>query len=286
MISTIEYNGFTFDRNNANIQGLIGNGLPDIRASDEVRSQQDGGFATGYRFGNRTFGWSGDIARSTPALYLAERVSLMSALNLQNQPVEGLTMTFNLITGDVWTMREVRVTDANLDMPESEPSRTWNSYQVTFRSTFPFFEGTAHDETQSVTSFDTGIVVPSPVPGPLLGTSASSSPTDPLITANNGSANAYPIFTLRGPGTGFTVTNSTTGQSFTISNTLVAGDVVEIDTWKQTMKLNGADVGLATFSGSFIYLPYGNSTITLSVDSGDTSATTLQTTWNDTYLGL
>lgn len=285
MIDTIEYNGFTFDKTNANIQGVVGNGMPDIRATDDVKSQQDGGIATGYRFGNRTFGWSGDIVGSTPALYLAERIALMGAISLQNQPLEGLTMTFNLITGDVWTLREVRVVDANFDLPEGEPSRTWNSYQVTFRSTFPFFEGTETDESQQVTSSDYGVVVPAPVPSPLTSTVVASSPTDPLSLTNAGNANAYPIFTITGPGTTFTVSNSTTGHSMTISTTLAAGQTISIDPWNKTVTKDGSNI-LSTFSGAWIYLQPGINTLAFSVTSGSDVNTTLRTVFKNTYLGI
>lgn len=285
MIETAEYNGFTFDKSNANLQGIVGNGLPDVRASDEVKSQQDGGIATGYRFGNRTFGWNGEIAGATPALYLAQRIALMGALNLQNQPVEGLTMTFNLITGDVWTMREVRIVDANFDMPEGEPSRIWNSYQVTFRSTFPFFEGEETDASQQVTNSDYGIVVPAPVPGPITSTAGAIAATDPLTVTNAGNANAYPIFVITGPGTTFTISNSTTGHSMVISATLLAGQTIIIDTWNKTVTQGGSNI-LSTFSGSWIYMQPGANTITLSVSTGSNSNTQLQTVFKDTYLGL
>lgn len=285
MIETIEYNGFTFDRDNANIQGLVGNGMPDIRATEEVKSQQDGGVATGYNFGTRSFGWSGDISNSSPALYLAERVALMGALNLQNQPLEGLTMTFNLITGDAWVLREVRVTDANFDLPEGEPSRTWNSYQVNFRSTFGFFEGTQIDNTQQVTFADYGVVVPAPVAAPLTSTSGVLSPTDPQPLTNAGNANAYPIFTITGPGTTFIISNSTTGHSMTISTTLLLGETIIIDTWNKTVTKNGVNI-LSTHSGAWIYMQPGVNTIAFSVTSGSDSNTTLQTVFNNTYIGI
>jgi len=285
MIDTIEYNGFTFDKNNANIQAVLGNGMPDIRATEEVKSQQDGGVPTGYRFGNRTFGWSGDIVDSTPANYLAERIALMGALSLQNQPVEGLTMTFNLITGDIWVLREVRIVDANFDLPEGEPSRTWNSYQVTFRSTFPFFEGTEVTGNQQVTNIDRGTVVPSPVPSPLTGLAVVSSGTDPLLISNAGNANAYPIFTITGPGTTFTVSNSTTGEQFTIAATLAAGETIVIDTWNKTV-LKGTDSILGSLTGYFFAIRPGSNTLTFSVSSGSDSNTKLQTVFKNTYLGI
>ena len=287
MIDTIEYNGFTFDKSNANIQGVLGNGLPSIHSTEERKSQQDGTIPTSFSFGSRTFGWNGDVAGAvpTPADYLAQRIALMGALNLQNQPIEGFVMTFNLITGDVWTLREVRILDSNLDLPPTEPSRTWNSYHLTFRSSFAFFEGTETDESQQVTSISFGVVVPAPVPAPLTSTIVSTSPTDPLVLTNAGNANAYPTFTITGPGTDFTISNSTTGHSFTVSETLLAGESIIIDPWKKEITKSGSNI-LGSFSGSWIYLQAGVNTITFSTLSGSTTDTQLRTVFKDTYLGI
>lgn len=287
MIDSIEYNGFTFDTDNASIQGVFGNGFPTIVATEEAKSQQAGAVPTGYQYRSRTFGWGGDISDSSVSNYLAERNSLATALNLQNQPIEGLEMTFNLITGDAWTMKEVRLVDSNLDFPENEPSRIWNSYQVTFRATRPFFLGTETDETQQVTSSAYGVVVPAPVPAPLTSTVASSSPTDPLTVTNNGSANAHPVFTITGPGTNFTISNSTTGHSMTIETTKAAGESISIDIWNRTITSGGSSLRDDLKTGSsWIYLQPGTNTLTFSVDSGSTTDTQLRTVFNDTYITL
>lgn len=285
MIDTIVYNGFTFTKNNANIQEFIGNGLPDIRSSEELKSQEDGGIPTGYRYSSRTFGWSGDVANTSLATYMATRNSLFAALNMQNQPVEGLTMTFNLSTGDIWTLREVRLMDANFDLREGEVSRTWNSYQVTFKATMPFYEGTETTGTQQVTNIDRGTVVPSPVPSPLTGTAVVTSSTDPLLLTNSGTANAFPIFTITGPGTTFTILNSTTGGSITINTTLVAGESIVIDTWNKTI-MKGTESLIGLMSGYFFPLVPGTNQLSFSVTSGNTSDTQLQTVFKNTYIAL
>lgn len=285
MIDTIVYNGFTFTKNNANIQEFVGNGLPDIRSSEELKSQEDGGIPTGYRYSSRTFGWSGDVANTSLATYMATRNSLFAALNLQNQPIEGLTMTFNLSTGDIWTLREVRIVDANFDLREGEVSRTWNSYQVTFRATMPFYEGDETTGTQQVTDIDRGTVVPSPVPSPLTGTAVVTSGTDPLLLTNAGTANAYPVFTITGPGTTFTILNSTTGKSITISETLIAGESIVIDMWEKTI-MKGTQSLIGLMSDYFFPLIPGTNQLSFSVASGNTTDTQLQTVFKDTYIGL
>jgi hypothetical protein len=285
MIQTIEYNNFTFDHDNANIQEFVGSGFPAIRYAEEVKSQQDGAIATGYRFGSRTFGWKGTVFSTTAALYLAARNELMGALNLQNQPLEGLTMTFNLITGDTRTLRDVRIVDANFDFKGGAPSIVWNDYQVTFRSTFPFFEGAETDSSQQITSVGFGVVVPAPVGAPLSSTSSGGSATDPLVLTNAGNANAWPVFTITGPGAGFTISNSTTLHSCYIDYTLAAGETIEIDTWAHTITFGSSSIRSA-FSGDWIYLQAGSNTITITADSSTSSDTQLRTVFSDTYMGI
>jgi len=286
MISAIEYNGYTFNTTNADIESVSGIGFPDIRATEQNTSEQDGSIPTSYRFGSRTFGWTGHLTDTTAALYLAERDDLMGALNLQNQPVEGLTMTFTLITGDTRTLRETRLVGAVLDFPDGEPSIIWNSYALTFRSSFGFFEGTETDGDQQITVSSGGTAVPSPVPSPLSGTVTVSSGTDPLTVTNAGNANAYPVFTITGPGTTFTISNLTTGHSLTLDKTLIAGDTVEIDTRTHTIVKNGSDNVYDGFSGSFIYIQSGSNTITFTAASGTDANTQLRTVFSDTYIGI
>lgn len=287
MISQIAYNGFTFASTNADIESFTGNGFPDIRTAEQVKSQQDGAIATGYKYGARTFGFAGHLTSAddplTAAAYLTERDELMAALNLQNQPVEGLPMTFTLITGGTRTLREVRLISAVLDFPAGEPSIVWNSYQLTFRATFPFFEGTAYDEDQEITDFSAGAAIPTPIPAALSGTSSAS----PYASyTNNGNANAYPVFTITGPGSGFTVLNRTNSQTFYIDYTLAAGETIEIDTWNHTVKLNGDSNLLYYFEGDFIHFEPGTTTVAFVADSGDTADTNLNVVYSDTYMNI
>lgn len=286
MIKQAVYNGFTFTNSQANLEGFVGAGTPEIRSSRENKAQQDGAVPTGYRYGARTFGWSGRLSSTTFALYRAHRIALMRALNMQNLPLEGADMVFTLLDGTtVLTLREVRLVANVLDFPEDEPSIVHNSYQLTFDSTFGFLEGDTVTGDQQVTNFDRGTVVPSPVPSPLNGIAVVSSGTDPLLIENEGSANAYPVLTITGPGTTFTVLNSTTGQSFTIAETLAAGETIVIDTWNKTV-MKGTDSVLGSFVGSFFTIWPGQNSISFSVGSGSTTDTQLETVFKHTFLGI
>lgn len=283
----MSYNGYTWDQNVATIQELTGVGLPDIRTSYAVKSQQDGAVATGYRYGARFIGLKGHLKSSsgTPAAYLAERQELIYAL--RPTLIEGHTLTFTLITGDTRTIRYCRPTDGPFDFAGGEPSVNWNSYALIFRADFPFFEGTETDSTQSVTVISGGMAIPAVVPAPMSG-SSSSSPYGSYTNAGN--APAYPVFTITGPGTNFTVTNRTNGQEFVISTTLDVGESIEIDTWNHTVTKNDGTNLLIDFEGDFITFDGGaagaTTSVAFSVDSGNTAATLLRVVFKNSYLNL
>ena len=286
MITQVEYNGFTFDNDEATIESLNGLGSPDVRISSAVKSQSDGAIPTGYRYGARTFGWSGRLSAATNALYQAKRQALLLALNMQGLPIEGADMAFTLLSGDVWTLPDVRLSlKPDMSFPNEEPGIIWNSYALVFDSTFAFFEGLEADATQQVTSLDFGVVVPAPVAAPLTSTSTLSASTDPLILTNDGSANALPVITITGPGTNFTITNTTTGHSFTIEETLLVGETIVVDSKGITVTKGGSSVR-GSFTGSWIYLQPGLNTLVFSVDSGSDSNTSARTVYKHTYLGV
>lgn len=293
MIASVEYNGYTFDNNNATIETpMVGFGLPDIQAEEENIAEQDTAIATAYRYRGRTFGWNGTLfaplASPTAAMYLAERDAILGAMNMQNQPLEGLTMTFTLITGDVRTLREVRpYGQPKFDYEAGEPGIIWNSYQAIFRSTYGFFEGDESDVTQQITSASIyGVVVPAPVASPLSPSVSVSSGTDILEAVNNGNANATTMFTIIGPGTNFTIQNSTTGRSMTINTTLTAGETISIDTRARRVYKNGTQNIKHLTTGSWIVMRPGTNYISFTADSGTTADTQLQTVFSDTYINI
>ncbi len=289
MIS-IEYNGFTFDNTTATIEELTGITMPDIRSEEEVMAEQDTALPTSYRYGGRTFGWAGTLFDDTAADYQIIRDAMIGALNMQNQPLEGLTMTFTLVTGEVRTLREVRpIGEPDVDFKAGEPGIIWNTYKLAFRSTFGWFEGSETDATQQITdSGGYGVVIPAPVASPLSPSTTVSAGTDPLTVTNAGNANAYPIFTISGPGTNFTITNSTTGHVLTINESLSTGDTITIDTRAHTIVKNGSENILAEKEDgtAWIYIQPGNNTLTFTADSGTSSDTQVRTVFNNTYCNL
>lgn len=281
MIESIEYNGFTFDSTGATIQSVSGNGMPAVRSAAESMSQEHGAVASGYLYDARTIGWSGDLTASSASAYMTLRKNLMQALSPTT--LQGDDMVFTLIDSTTRTLRDVVLVDQNLDLPSDEPSRTWNSYTLTFRAHFPFFEGTEHNETQDRTVISGGGAIPATVPMSLAATTTTSS--DPLTVTNDGNAPAYPIFTVVGAGTTFTITNTTNSQQMVIDTTLSASQSIVIDVRNKTATVDGTSI-ISAVSGEWITLDAGDNTLSFSVDSGYTSNTRLDTTFYDTYFGI
>lgn len=85
---------------------------------------------------------------------------------------------------------------------------------------------------------------------------------------NGGNFATFPVITITGEGENPTVTNVTTGQSFTINETLASGDELVIDCENGTVTLNGADaLGSLDSSSQFIALAAGANTIQVTDDS-------------------
>jgi len=287
MITAVEYRGFEFDQIQATIEEPEGIGLASIDDSFTELSQREGSKSLGWRMLSRTFGWKSTLKKDTAAEYLALRQEFFHAL--VPSLVDGYTMTFTILGDQIRTLPNVRCIDAPLNISYSEPSIIWNTYSIAFRSDYPYFLGDETDETQGKTEYLGGSAIPAAIPMSL-SAAFTGSPSDPLVVTNAGNAPAYPVFTITGSGTEFTVINSTTGKQFVIDATLTAGQTITVDTWKKTVvRSDGASI-LNLFDGDFFTIEGGgagsNNTILFAVTSGDSSDTQLRTVFSDTYFTL
>jgi hypothetical protein len=104
------------------------------------------------------------------------------------------------------------------------------------------------------------------------------------VIANGGNEITNPVFEITGPGSSIAVDNLSTGEGFTITDTLISTDVVVIDTVNKTVTKNGANA-YSTFSGDFFSLLPGNNSIEFTV-TGDDVTTNLDVIYRDAYNGL
>jgi hypothetical protein len=106
---------------------------------------------------------------------------------------------------------------------------------------------------------------------------------------NMGQAEAWPLWTITGPGVNPILTNATTGDVLTLTITLTAGQVLTIDTNPATMTVmreNGSDQWAAVSSLSNLWsLVVGANVIQLGM-TGTTSASSLQVSWKNRWEGV
>jgi phage-related protein len=103
---------------------------------------------------------------------------------------------------------------------------------------------------------------------------------------NAGNENTEPTLIINGPGSGFTVENVTTGESFYIDYTLLEGETIEIDMTAKTVLFNGLTNIYDKFTGDFFSLVPGSNEITLDIDSDSGAETNLVISWRDAYRGI
>lgn len=106
---------------------------------------------------------------------------------------------------------------------------------------------------------------------------------------NIGQADAYPKWTITGPGINPVLTNVTTGMVLTLTITLTAGQVLTIDTNPDTLGVtrdNGSDQWGAVNSLSAMWpLVVGANAVTLGM-TGTTSASSLELSWKNKWEGV
>ncbi len=127
-----------------------------------------------------------------------------------------------------------------------------------------------------------GMAIPATVPFNMYGTLAGES--DALVNA--GSDYAESIFTIDGPMTSCVVTNTTTGESFTIVETLALGDTLVLSSEDKTIIKNGTTSVYSSMTAGDIWrISPGTSEITFS-SVGAVFETALTINWRNSYIGI
>lgn len=106
----------------------------------------------------------------------------------------------------------------------------------------------------------------------------SSSVLSGFSVDNNGHAEAYPVWTIHGPGSAITLTNNTTGKSLALTGngglTLTSSDTLTIDTQARTVLLNGStsEYSRLSFASSLWTLARGFNSVSVSMGSTDSNS--------------
>jgi hypothetical protein len=107
------------------------------------------------------------------------------------------------------------------------------------------------------------------------------------IIINEGNEVTDPILKLYGPGTTFIMENITTGDTLTLSATIVEGDEVEINVKERTVIKNGVTNLYPDLTGDFWSLAPGENELRFFVNSGDeVGITKLEVIFRHAYSGI
>lgn len=107
-----------------------------------------------------------------------------------------------------------------------------------------------------------------------------------VTATNTGDVDAWPIVTATGPGNTLTLTNSTTGDHLQLAGTLLAGDVVVIDTrpGRKSVAINGNNAfGQLTDDSSLWPLVPGTNRISIGLAAA-TAASSVTFAWRNRWL--
>jgi hypothetical protein len=109
-----------------------------------------------------------------------------------------------------------------------------------------------------------------------------SGSTGVMAMTNNGTATAWPVFTVTGPMTNPTLTNPNTGDVLAYTGLVDVGQTLTVDCspFSRTVNLNGIDRSGALSSAQWIDLPPGTTTVLQFSGAG---AGTLTASWQSAY---
>ncbi|MEV5472958.1 phage tail family protein [Streptomyces sp. NPDC052207] len=210
--------------------------------------------------------------------FLARKRSFMASLN----PKLGLGMlTLTEADGSARTIEAYYASGLEGDFGDTVSGLHWQVVGLTFSCPSPYWLG--DHIMRTFANGTTGNFFPVQFP---VGVQDSQVLGNTTID-NPGDAESFPIWTIHGPATSAVISNTTTGQSFSVTASLGSSDVLVVDTRErvQTAVLNGSTnwwPNLATTSELWALDP-GENAVSLAL-VGATSATVVQVDYQPRFL--
>lgn len=216
-------------------------------------------------------------ADDSRAAYLTRRRTLIRSLN----PKRGLgALTVTQADGSARTIGACYSAGLEGDESLDAAGARWCVNALTFACPSPFWLGaevtTEWRAAVAATFF------------PVLPLAVGNSQVLGAVTVDNdGDDTAYPVWTITGPATSVSLTNTTTGQTLLLTRTVTVGDTIVIDTRErqQTALLNGVTNLWGDLSDASTMWPLetGINDLTLTV-AGSTANTRVRMTYQPRYL--
>ena len=263
-------NQFTF---NDNADGTIlrefeGFEYPNTRPVLIDLPARDGSLYIGSQFGSRRLSWSGDVVN--PNIF-ARRRSMLSSMSQGQLKLLQFTTYDDL---ELQTYVEIK----KVVMPYTHMVHGYLIEAVA--PDYRFYTQELTTETVQITEQSGGMAIPTPIPGPIGGGASI-----PVVVDNVGNANTFPILTITGPGTNFTIQNLDTGQSMAITIELNAGETIVINTLNRTLFKGNQNV-FGSFSGDWLWLQPGNNRFFFNAQLATDENTQLEIQFRSAYLGI
>lgn len=271
----LQFNGLTIEENtDYGIVELEGtNGLP-IRISSDLKTGDNGGYVWKNLYGMRTISFSGWISSADTTTYFDRKRALINAFSVSTSAI---TLTLRL-----WDGTEKSLDCYVLNQPMIVEKAGYNNFcefKAQLIAADPFFSDTAVT-TQIFLPVVGGFPIPFTIPFSL---AYSSGGLGSIV--NGGTQSAYARYDLVGPLTSPTVTNTTTGESFTINTTILSGETVSVYRNQQGLfVLKGTTNYMQYFTGTFFKLVVGTNTLGLTATNSDVNAYCLVTFQNKTIV--
>lgn len=245
---------------------------PSVLSSVEDVASNIGAVFVHSKFGRRRLSWSGDIVTSDVFSIRRQMLTPMS----QN----GRLLLLQFTTYDDLDLQ----CEAVIESVRNPYTHMVHTYLIeAIAPDWRFYSQDLVTQLMSPTVIAGGTGIPTPIPMSL--SDAGEGELENEIT-NDGNEQTFPVLTVSGPGTGFTITNTETGESFYLDITLNSTQQIIIDSKARTVVRQNGQNAYSFFEGDFIMINPGSNLFTFLVDSGSTEDTSLEVEYRHAYRGV
>lgn len=266
MSYTLSYNGITINGDPYTITRQEGlSGLP-IRISKNNLTGADGAAIYKTLYGSRTMVFEGVVKGLTEVEYFENRHALLEAFSR-----DGLTHELSITTWNGQTYTIDAVVTGTPQIIDAVGDIILNRFRIELEAADPFFRtGEEQEYSATVASGGVGFPIPAPIPIPLISSESGST-----IEINNlGDGEVIPQFRLDGQINEAIVTNTTTGQSFSITTNIPDGRFVTLfrQSGDDFVLLDGTTTYFQYFTGNIFSIVPGTNVIELTATSSGVNA--------------
>ncbi|MFE7361505.1 phage distal tail protein [[Kitasatospora] papulosa] len=258
--------------------GVAGTGLPDYTYYQDQSPSFDGSVVRGVRAGSRPITIPLHIWGLDRPSCLTRFHRIVQDLNPAYGPG---TLTFTESDGSARRISAYYADGLNVQDDDDKTGRHWMTVVLTFSAPSPYFLGTDRTATFQVGGGSDTFL-------PLLPWKVRDSQVLGAVQVINlGEVDTYPVWTIKGPATAATVTNTTTSESFVLTKTMSSSDTAVIDTREgiKSALLNGSTNLWPNLGSSPVLWPLrpGSNDVSLTV-TGTTGDSSVQLSYTARYL--